>query len=115
MLWGLGLSGNAFKKVYYDPSLQRQVAMFIPAEDIVVPYGASSIEQAERVTHVMRKSENELRRLQVAGFYCDVELGDPDNSLDEVEKKIAEKMGFQASSDDRFKILEIQVNVFRAD
>lgn len=111
MLWGLGLSGNAFKKVYFDPSLQRQVAMFIPAEDIVVPYGASSIEQAERVTHVMRKSENELRRLQVAGFYRDVELGDPDNTLDEVEKKIAEKMGFRATSDDRYKLLEIHVDL----
>jgi len=111
MLWGLGLAGNAFKKVYYDPSLQRQISMFIPAEDIVVPYGASSIEQAERVTHVMRKTENELRRLQVAGFYRDVDLGTPDNTLDEVEKKIAEKMGFRATSDDRYKILEMHVDL----
>ena len=108
MLWGLGLAGNAFKKVYMDPSLDRQVAMYVPAEDIVVPYGASSIESAERVTHVMRKTENELRRLQVAGFYCDVDLGTPDNVLDEVEKKIAEKLGFRATSDDRYKILEMQ-------
>jgi hypothetical protein len=111
MLWGLGLAGNAFKKVYYDPSLERQVAMFVPAEDIVVPYGASSIESAERVTHVMRKTENELRRLQVAGFYRDIDLGEPDNVLDEVEKKIAEKLGFRATSDDRFKILEMHVNI----
>lgn len=111
MLWGLGLSGNAFKKVYVDPSLDRQVAMFVPAEDIVVPYGASSIEQAERVTHVMRKTENELRRLQVAGFYRDIELGTPDNVLDEVEKKIAEKLGFRATSDDRYKVLEMHVNL----
>jgi hypothetical protein len=111
MLWGLGLAGNAFKKVYYDPNLERQMAMFIPAEDIVVPYGASSIESAERVTHVMRKTENDLRRLQVAGFYRDVELGDPDNSLDEVEKKIAEKMGFRATTDDRYKILEMHVDL----
>lgn len=111
MLWGLGLAGNAFKKVYYDPSLQRQISMFIPAEDIVVPYGASSIEQAERVTHVMRKTENELRRLQVAGFYRDVDLGEPDNALDEVEKKIAEKMGFRATSDDRYKVLEMHVDL----
>lgn len=111
MLWGLGLAGNAFKKVYYDPSLQRQISMFIPAEDIVVPYGASSIEQAERVTHVMRKTENELRRLQVAGFYRDVDLGTPDNTLDEVEKKIAEKMGFRATSDDRYKVLEMHVDL----
>jgi hypothetical protein len=111
MLWGLGLAGNAFKKVYYDPSLERQVAMFVPAEDIVVPYGASSIESAERVTHVMRKTENEMRRLQVAGFYRDIDLGEPENVLDEVEKKIAEKLGFRATSDDRYKVLEMHVNL----
>lgn len=111
MLWGLGLAGNAFKKIYYDPSLERQVSMFVPAEDIVVPYGASSIESAERVTHVMRKTENELKRLQVAGFYRDVDLGAPDNTLDEVEKKIAEKLGFKATSDDRYKILEMHVDL----
>ena len=111
MLWGLGLSGNAFKKVYYDPNLERQASIFVPAEDIVVPYGASNIETSERVTHVMRKTKNELIRLQVAGFYCDVDLGDPVNSLDEVEKKIAEKMGFRATSDDRFKLLEMHVNL----
>jgi chaperonin GroES len=111
MLWGLGLAGNAFKKVYVDPSLDRQVSMFVPAEDIVVPYGASSIEQAERVTHVMRKTENELRRLQVAGFYRDVDLGTPDNVMDEVEKKIAEKLGFRATSDDRYKVLEMHVDL----
>jgi len=111
MLWGLGLAGNAFKKVYYDPSLERQVSLFVPAEDVVVPYGASNIQTSERVTHVMRKTENELRRLQVAGFYRDVELGDPVDSFDEVEKKIAEKMGFRASSDDRYKILEMHVDM----
>ncbi len=111
MLWGLGLSGNAFKKVYYDPALGRQVSMFIPAEDIVVPYGASSLESAPRVTHVMRKTENEVRRLQVEGFYADVELGEPANTLDEVEKKIAEKMGFRATTDDRYKLLEMHVDL----
>ena len=111
MLWGLGLSGNAFKKVYYDPSLGRQVSMFIPAEDVVVPYGASNLQSAERVTHVMRKTENELKKLQAAGFYKDVELGDPVDTFDEVEKKIAEKMGFRASSDDRFKLLEMHVDL----
>ena len=111
MLWGLGLAGNAFKKVYYDPSLERQVSLFVPAEDVVVPYGASNIQTSQRVTHVMRKTENELRRLQVAGFYRDIELGDPVDSFDEVEKKIAEKMGFRASSDDRYKILEMHVDI----
>ena len=109
-MWGLGLAGNAFKKVYEDPNLGRQVALFIPAEDVVVPYGASSLESAERITHVMRKTENELRKLQVAGFYRDVDLGDPVNVLDEVEKKIAEKLGFRATSDDRYKLLEMHVN-----
>ena len=111
MCWGLGLSGNAFKKVYFDPSLDRQVSLFVPAEDLIVPYGASDLQTAERVTHVMRKTENELRKLQVAGFYKDVDLGTPTTAFDEVEKKIAEKMGFQATSDDRYKILEIQVNL----
>lgn len=111
MLWGLGLAGNAFKKVYYDPSLERQVSMFVPAEDLVVPYGASSLEQSPRVTHVMRKTPNELRKLQVAGFWKDIELEEPTDSFDEVEKKIAEKMGFRASTDDRYKILEMQVNL----
>jgi hypothetical protein len=111
MLWGLGLSGNAFKKVYYDPSLGRQASIFVPAEDIVVPYGASNLETSERVTHVMRKTKNELIKLQVAGFYRDVDLGDPVNVMDEVEKKIAEKMGFRATTDDRFKLLEMHVNL----
>jgi hypothetical protein len=111
MLWGLGLSGNAFKKVYFDPSLDRQVSVFIPAEDIVVPYGASNLESAERVTHVMRKTENELRRLQVSGFYRDIDIGTPNNTLDEIEKKIAEKLGFRASTDTRYKILEMHVEI----
>ena len=111
MIWGLGLSGNAFKKVYFDPALDRQVSMFIPAEDIVVPYGASSLEQSPRVTHVMRKTENEIKRLQFAGFYKDIDLETPSGSLDEVEKKIAEKMGFKATSDDRYKLLEMHVDL----
>jgi hypothetical protein len=111
MIWGLGLSGNAFKKVYFDPALDRQVSMFIPAEDIVVPYGASSLEQSPRVTHVMRKTENEVKRLQFAGFYRDIDLQEPSGALDEVEKKIAEKMGFRATSDDRYKLLEMHVDL----
>jgi len=111
MLWGLGLAGNAFKKVYYDPALERQVSLFVPAEDMVVPYGASNLESAERVTHVMRKTEQELHNLQEMGFYRDIELGEPTYDLDQVEKKIAEKMGFDASNDDRYKILEMNVNL----
>lgn len=111
MIWGLGLAGNAFKKVYYDPHLERQVSMFVPAEDIVVPYGASNLQSSPRVTHVMRKTENELKRLQFAGFYRDIDLGTPSGNLDEVEKKIAEKMGFRASTDDRYKLLEMHVDL----
>jgi len=111
MLWGLGLAGNAFKKVYYDPALERQVSIFVPAEDMVVPYGASNLETAERITHVMRKTKQELHYLQEMGFYRDIELGDPTYDLDEVEKKIAEQMGFDATNDDRYKILEMNVNL----
>ena len=109
MLWGLGLAGNAFKKVYFDPSLGRQVSVFVPAEDVVVPYGASNLESSPRVTHVMRKTKNEMRRLMVAGFYRDIDLPEPDNALDDIEREIAEKMGFKATTDDRYKLLEMQV------
>ena len=111
MLWGLGLAGNAFKKVYVDAQLGRQVSMYVPAEDLVVPYGASDLETAERITHVMRKTENELKVLQHEGFYRKLDLGEPPQVMDEIEKKIAEKLGFRASEDNRFKILEMHVNL----
>jgi hypothetical protein len=115
MLWGLGLSGNAFKKVYFDPNLDRPTAMYIPAEDVVVPYGASNLETAERVTHVMRKTPNELKKLQAAGFYRDLDMPEPTDTFDEIEKAIAEKMGFRASSDDRYKLLEMHVDLVIED
>ena len=111
MLWSLPLAGSAFKKVYYDPSKGRQVAVFIPAEDIVVPYGASNLESAERVTHVMRKTENEIKKLQEAGFYSDVDLGEPGYELDDIEKQKAEENGMSALNDDRFRILEMHVDL----
>jgi len=111
LLWNLPLSGSAFKKVYYDPSIGRQVAMFIPAEDIVVPYGASNLERAERVTHVMRKTENEILKLQEAGFYSDVDLGEPSGELDDIEKQKAEETGMSALQDERFRILEMHVDL----
>ena len=111
LLWNLPIAGSAFKKVYYDPSLGRQVAMFIPAEDIVVPYGASSIEKAERVTHVMRKTKNEIIKLMEAGFYVDVDLGEPSHQLDDIEKQKAEETGMSAIQDDRFRILEMHVDL----
>ena len=115
MLWGLGLAGNAFKKVYYDPSLGRQVSMYVTADDVVVPYGASSLEVAGRITHVMRKTPNELKKLQRDGFYRDVELGEPTNTLDKIEKAIAEKLGFRAETDDRYKLLEMHVDLVIED
>lgn len=111
MLWGLGLSGNAFKKVYYDPALERQVSVYITAEDIVVPYGASSLQTSPRVTHVMRKTKNELRKLQVAEFYRDIDLGEPTNTVDTTEKEIAKQLGFNATMDDRYKLLEMHVDI----
>ena len=111
LLLSLALAGNSFKKVYYDPSLGRQTAVYIPAEDIVVPYGAANIESAERVTHRMRKTKNEVKKLQYAGFYKDVDLGDPIRVMDEVEKQKAEDQGFSASMDERFQLLEMHVSL----
>ena len=111
MLWSLPISGSAFKKIYYDPNKGRQVAMFVPAEDIVAPYGASSLDNAERVTHVMRKTKNEVLKLQAAGFYSDVDLGEPSSDLDDVEKQKAKEQGFSATSDSRFRMLEMHVEL----
>jgi hypothetical protein len=111
MLFSLCLAGNAFKKVYFDPSLNRQVSMFVPAEDIVVPYGSSDLKSTPRVTHRMRKTKNELRKLQVAGFYRDVELGEPLRVIDEVEKQKATEQGFSAEVDDRFQPIEMCVDL----
>ena len=107
MLYSLGLAGAAFKKVYYDPAMERQVAVFIPAEDMIVPYGASNLQNAERVTHVMRKTKNEMRRLQVSGFYRDIDLGEPVQYLSDIEKKKADQQGYKATDDDRFQLLEV--------
>ena len=111
LLWSLPLAGSAFKKVYYDPSKGRQVAMFVPAEDIVVPYGASNLESAERVTHVMRKTENEVLKLMEAGFYRDVDLGEPNIELDDIEKQKAEEQGIIATQDNRYRFLEMNVDL----
>lgn len=106
-LFNLGLCGAAFKKVYFDPTLDRQVSVFIPAEDMILPYGASSLLTSERVTHMMRKTKNEVRKLQVAGFYRDIDLGDPVRFPPEIEKKKAEEDGISIIDDDRHQILEI--------
>ena len=108
MLFNLGLAGAAFKKVYFDPGLGRQTSIFVPAEDVIIPYGSSGARMAERVTHVMRKTKNDLRKLQVAGFYCDIELGEPVMSYTDVEKKKADEQGYSLTDDDRYQLYEIQ-------
>lgn len=110
MLYSLGLAGSAFKKVYFDPGLNRQTAVFIPAEDLIIPYGASSILNAERITHVMRKTKNDIRKLQAAGFYREMDLGEPQAIFTDIEKKKAEDQGYSLTSDDRYQILEICVD-----
>ena len=110
LLYSLGLAGSAFKKVYFDPGLGRQVAIFIPAEDIIIPYGASSLRTSERVAHVMRKTKNDMRKLQVAGFYRDVDLGEPQIIHTDIEKKKAEDQGYSLTDDDRYQILEVHID-----
>ena len=111
MLYSLGLAGSAFKKVYYDPNLGRQVAIYIPAEDVIVPYGASHIETAERVTHVMRKTKNELKKLQAMGFYKEVDLGDPQPFHTDIEKRKAEEGGYSITDDDRYAVYEVHADL----
>jgi hypothetical protein len=111
MLYSLGLAGSAFKKVYFDPNIDRQVSIYIPAEDVIVPYGASHIQSAERVTHIMRKTKNEILKLQAAGFYCDCDLGDPVPYHSDIEKKKAEEGGYELSSDERYTLYEIHADL----
>ncbi len=111
MLYTLGLAGSAFKKVYFDPNIGRQVAIFVPPEDVIVPYGASNIESAERVTHVMRKTKNDLVKLQAAGFYREVDLGEPSPFRTDIEEKKAEEGGFSITDDDRYALYEIHADL----
>jgi hypothetical protein len=111
MLYSLGLAGSAFKKVYFDPNMGRQAAIYIPAEDVIVPYGASNIESAERVTHVMRKTKNEVMKLQVSGFYAGIELGEPRPFHTDIEEKKAEEGGYDITDDDRYTIYEIHADL----
>jgi len=111
MLYSLGLAGSAFKKVYYDPRLGRQVSIYIPAEDVIVPYGTSHLQTAERVTHIMRKTKNELEHLQAAGFYKDVDLGEPVQFHTDIEKKKAEEGGFTLQTDDRYALYEVHAEL----
>ena len=111
MLYSLGLAGSAFKKVYFDTNTNRQTAIYIPAEDVIVPYGASHIESAERVTHVMRKTKNDLRKLQASDFYRDVDLQDPQPFHTDIEERKAKEGGYSITDDDRYAIYEIHANI----
>lgn len=111
LLYSLGLAGSAFKKIYYDPNLGRQVAVYIPAEDVIVPYGASHINTAERVTHVMRKTKNEIRKLQAGGFYRDVDLGEPQPFRSDIEERKAEESGYTLTDDDRYTLYEVHADL----
>ena len=111
LLYSLGLAGSAFKKVYYDPNMGRQMAVYIPAEDVIVPYGASHVETAERVTHVMRRTKNELKKLQANGFYRDIELGDPQPYHSDIEKRKAEEGGYSLTDDYRYSVYEVHADL----
>ena len=111
MLWNLPSAGSAFKKVYYDPSLERQVSVFIPAEDIILPYGISEINTCHRITHVMRKTKNDLLKLMNAGFYKDIDLGEPSKFTSDIQERKDKETGFSATYDDRFEIYEAHVDL----
>jgi hypothetical protein len=111
MLWSLPATGSAFKKVYFDPSLDRQVSMFIPAEDIILPYGATDLDTCYRVTHVMRKTKNEIIKLQQAGFYRDIELPDTDKSQTNIQKAKDKETGFSDMNDDRYTLYECHADL----
>jgi len=115
MLWSLPATGSAFKKVYYDPNLGRQVSMFIPAEDIFLPYGSSDLDTCYRVTHVMRKTKNEIMKLQQAGFYREVELGDPQKIVEDIQKAKDKETGFSDLNDERYTLYECHVDLFLED
>lgn len=112
MLWSLPATGSAFKKVYYDPNIGRQVSMFVPAEDILLPYGASDLDTCHRVTHVMRKTKNEIRKLQQSGFYLDVDLGDPSKNTEDIQKAKDKETGFADTNDERYTLYECHVDLY---
>jgi len=109
LLWSLPITGSAFKKVYYDPTMDRPVAMFVSAEDIIVPYGASDLFSAPRITHRMRKTPNQLRKLQVSGFYRDIELTEPNHIADDIERAKNKDSGIELVEDDRYLIYEAHI------
>ncbi len=110
LLWSLPIVGSAFKKVYFDPSLGRQTSIFISAEDIIVPYGATDLFSAPRITHRMRKTPNQLKKLQVSGFYRDIDVEEPAMNVTEIQKKKDEEMGVNIIDDDRYLLYEVHID-----
>ncbi len=108
-LWGVALAGSSFKKVYYDPSLERQVSFYVPAEDVILPYGVTNIRRTDRLTHVMRKTKNDIKKLQVSGFYRDIDLGEPSATQTDIEKAKAQKEGIEQTKDERYQICEVHI------
>jgi hypothetical protein len=108
-LWGVALAGSSFKKVYYDPSLERQVSFYVPAEDVILPYGVTNIRRTDRLTHVMRKTKNDIKRLQVNRFYRDVDIGEPLATQTDIEKAKAQKEGIEQTKDERYQICEVHI------
>ena len=111
MLWSLPATGSAFKKVYYDPNLGRQVSMFVPAEDIILPYGTTDLDTCYRLTHVMRKTKNEILKLQESGFYRDVDLGEPDKNKSDIQQAKDKETGFSDLNDDRYTLYEVHADL----
>ena len=112
LLFYLPLSGSAFKKVYYDELLGRAVSKFVPADDLIVPYTATSLEDAESIVHVLKISENDLRKKQVSGFYRDIEITPGYSQETEVEKEERELEGVRKTRDEQmFTILEFHTNI----
>ena len=110
LLWSLPIAGSAFKKVYFDPVLGRPMAMFVPAEDIIVPYGASDLISAPRIAHRMKKTPNQLRKLQVSGFYRDIDISEPSRETNELQEQKDEETGMSYSEDDRYLIYEVHID-----
>ena len=108
-LWGVALAGSSFKKVYYDPSLERQISFYVPAEDVILPYGVTNIRRTDRLTHIMRKTKNDIKRLQVSGLYRDVDIGEPYANQTDIEKAKAQKEGVEQTKDERYQICEVHI------
>ena len=113
LLFSLPLAGSAFRKVYFDPNMDRPCAIFVPAEDFIVSYGATDLQMAERATHIMKKNANDVRKLQVSGFYRDIDLPDPSPDPDDIRKKYDELTGDSSTYDfdNRYTLLEMMVNL----